>query len=223
ARGGSKGLPGKNIYPLCGKPLIAYSIEAAQRCEYVERIIVSTDSHEIAEAAIHHGAEVPFLRPFELSGDKADLGSVIANALETLEYQGYSPDSHIVLLPTSPFRTKGLLDHLCSLLGTGYKTVNTVRTIIHPAYLYGMETTGKLYTIREEEAGIQNKLYFRNYGLFGGANKYGQLPNYAQIIDDPIMLIDIDTFDDMRVAESILQMQIFDFDAADTGSEKVHA
>nr|WP_321397818.1 acylneuraminate cytidylyltransferase family protein [uncultured Desulfobacter sp.] len=216
-------MPGKNIYPLCGKPLIAYSIEAAQRCKYVERIIVSTDCHEIAEIATHYGAEVPFLRPAELSGDKANLGTVIGNTLGILEYQGYSPEAHIVLLPTSPFRTKGLVDRLGSLLEAGYKSVTTVRTINYASSLYGVKSTGQLYVLQDKEENTQNKLYFRHYGLFGGTNKYGQLPNYAQIIDDPIMLIDIDTFDDLCIAEAILQMKGFNFDSQDTGRRNVHA
>ena len=69
ARGGSKGLPGKNVRPLAGKPLIAWSIEHARAVERIDRIIVSTDSHEIADVARQNGAEVPFMRPKDLSSD----------------------------------------------------------------------------------------------------------------------------------------------------------
>src|SRR5277367_6641535 len=69
ARGGSKGLPGKNIRPLSGKPLIAYTIEAAKRATSIDRIILSTDSEEIAEVGVKYGAEVPFLRPPMLAND----------------------------------------------------------------------------------------------------------------------------------------------------------
>ena len=71
ARGGSKGLPGKNIKPLDGKPLIAYSIEAGKKSRYINNIYVSTDSPDIAAAAEQYGAIVPFLRPAELAGDRA--------------------------------------------------------------------------------------------------------------------------------------------------------
>ncbi|MBF0233638.1 MAG: acylneuraminate cytidylyltransferase family protein [Desulfamplus sp.] len=167
ARGGSKGLPGKNIYPLCGKPLIAYSIEAAQKCKSVDRIIVSTDSYEIAEVARSYGAEVPWLRPLTLSGDKADLGSVIGSTLWQLESQGYIPDAHVVLLPTSPFRTRGLLNYLCSMLEKGCKSVNTVRSI-KPRLFCEIDSSGVLHPLQMKEFYDSKKKFFKSYGLLGG-------------------------------------------------------
>jgi N-acylneuraminate cytidylyltransferase len=77
ARGGSKGLPGKNIKELCGKPLIAWTIEQAKSCSDIDRIVVSTDDSEIAEIAKKYGAEVPFIRPAELASDTASTIDVI--------------------------------------------------------------------------------------------------------------------------------------------------
>jgi CMP-N,N'-diacetyllegionaminic acid synthase len=105
ARGGSVGVPGKNIRNFCGKPLIAYSIAAAQESGVFDRIIVSTDSPEIAEIARQHGAEVPFLRPAELATPTASGASVALHALDYLrDNEGYEPECFFVLQPTSPLR-----------------------------------------------------------------------------------------------------------------------
>jgi len=106
ARGGSKLLPRKNVLPLAGKPLIAYSIDAAKESGVVDRIVVSTDDAEIAEVSKAYGAEIPFLRPAELSGDTATSEDAIRHAIEWLRNEeGYSPDYLLLLQPTIPFRT----------------------------------------------------------------------------------------------------------------------
>ena len=84
ARGGSKGVPGKNIKPLGGVPLIGRSILVAKQVERIERVIVSTDSQEIAQVAKEYGAEVPFMRPMELAGDKSSEWHVWQHALDYL-------------------------------------------------------------------------------------------------------------------------------------------
>lgn len=84
ARGGSKGLPGKNIKPLCGKPLIGWTIEQAKACEYIDEIFVSTDSQEIADVAENFGVKVPSLRPQELASDTASSMDVILYTLNLL-------------------------------------------------------------------------------------------------------------------------------------------
>jgi CMP-N-acetylneuraminic acid synthetase len=106
ARGGSKGVPRKNIRLLCGKPLIVHTIETAQKCPLINRIIVSTDDREIAETARKAGAEVPFMRPKELAQDDTAKLPVIKHAIQFLESQGYSPDIVVDLDPTSPLRTE---------------------------------------------------------------------------------------------------------------------
>lgn len=106
ARGGSKRLPGKNLLPIAGKPLIAWTIQAAQECGIFDRIIVSTDSEEIATIAKSFGAEVPFLRPTELAGDQTTTIDVLIHLLGKLTSQNSLPFTHLTLLqPTSPLRT----------------------------------------------------------------------------------------------------------------------
>ena len=104
ARGGSKGVPGKNIKDLNGKPLIAYTIEAAVSSGIFERTIVSTDSREIADVAVSYGAEVPFLRPADISGDLVSSDDVILHALAYFEQHGALYKEVCKLQPTSPMR-----------------------------------------------------------------------------------------------------------------------
>ena len=104
ARGGSKGLPGKNVRLLAGKPLIGWSIRTAKQVERISRVIVSTDSVDIARTAREHGAEVPFMRPPELAQDDSPELSVWRHALSYLENQRYGMDALVVIPPTSPLR-----------------------------------------------------------------------------------------------------------------------
>lgn len=116
ARGGSKGLPGKNLLPLAGKPVIAWSIEQALHSARLERVIVSTDSPEIAETARAWGAEVPFLRPAELAQDTTPHIDVVEHALAWLkEREGYRPDYLCTIQPTSPLRAPDDLDNIIAL------------------------------------------------------------------------------------------------------------
>lgn len=105
ARGGSKGLPGKNILPLCGKPMIAYTIEAAKQSKYIDHIIVSTDDQQIAEIALEYGAEVPFLRPDYLASDTAQAVDNYIYTVERLSKEwNITIEEFVVLQPTSPLR-----------------------------------------------------------------------------------------------------------------------
>ena len=106
ARGGSKGIPGKNIIPLGGKPLIAWTIEAAKAVDTIDRLIVSTDDEAIAHVAQDYKCEVPFLRPPELAEDETAGIDVVLHALDELDYF----DVIVLLQPTSPFRTAAQID-----------------------------------------------------------------------------------------------------------------
>lgn len=105
ARSGSKGVPDKNIRQLCGKPLMAYAIEAALATGVMDAVVVSTDSERYAEVARQHGAQVPFLRPAELSGDTSLASAYIVHAIETLRSTGRVYDYFALLQPTTPLRT----------------------------------------------------------------------------------------------------------------------
>lgn len=102
ARRGSKGLPLKNIWPLAGKPLLAWPIAAARASAHVDRVIISTDDQEFADIAVAHGADAPFLRPAELASDTAPSIGFILHALDTLTEAGEVYDYVVLLEPTSP-------------------------------------------------------------------------------------------------------------------------
>lgn len=105
ARGGSKGLPGKNIKPLMGKPVIAYTIEQAKQSKHIDRIIVSTEDFEIAEVSKEYGAEIPFMRPAELSRDNSSTIDVLLHAIDWLEKEdNYFFEILVLLHVTTPLR-----------------------------------------------------------------------------------------------------------------------
>jgi N-acylneuraminate cytidylyltransferase len=118
ARGGSKGIPRKNLKLLAGKPLIAYAIETARGCKLLDRLIVSTDDHEIAEVAKQYGAEVPFLRPAELARDDSPEWLAWQHAIHTLEVAPGAPkiDVLVSVPTTSPLRSVQDLEACIQLL-----------------------------------------------------------------------------------------------------------
>ena len=112
ARGGSKGIPGKNIKDLAGKPLIAYTIEAAKKSKYIDRVVVSTDDEEIARVSREYGAEIPFMRPAEYARDNTTSNETILHALNWFEKnENYRPEYFTLLQPTSPFRSQTDIDN----------------------------------------------------------------------------------------------------------------
>ncbi|MDP3791588.1 MAG: acylneuraminate cytidylyltransferase family protein [Candidatus Omnitrophota bacterium] len=116
ARGGSKSIPGKNIKILAGKPLIAWTIEAALKCKGLSRVIVSTNDEKIAKVSKRHGAEVPFRRPGELSKNESPHISVVLHAIDWLKkHEACYPDYIMLLQPTSPFRTTEDMENVIKL------------------------------------------------------------------------------------------------------------
>ncbi|MBE7432738.1 MAG: acylneuraminate cytidylyltransferase [Anaerolineales bacterium] len=133
ARGGSKGIPRKNIRPFAGYPLIAWSIAAAKQSSLVTRIIVSTDDEEIASVAREWGAETPFLRPAELAQDKTTDLPVFEHALKWLEeIEGYHPDVVVQLRPTSPIRPRTMVDEAVNVL-LNHEDADCVRGVVPAA------------------------------------------------------------------------------------------
>ena len=111
ARGGSKGLPRKNVLELEGKPMIAWTISAALQAECVTDVVLSSDDDEIMDVATRYGCDVPFKRPAELASDTASVIDVVLHALDVLPSFGYSEYDYVLLLqPTSPLRTEGHID-----------------------------------------------------------------------------------------------------------------
>ncbi len=116
ARGGSKGIPRKNIKLLAGKPMIAYIIEAVKKAKGIDRVLVSTEDVEIAEVAKKYGAEVPFLRPSELAEDGVATLPVLQHMISELQRrEGYTPDYVLLVYPTSPLLTTERIEQAVNL------------------------------------------------------------------------------------------------------------
>jgi CMP-N-acetylneuraminic acid synthetase len=116
ARGGSRGIPRKNLRPLAGIPLIAHVIASARAVPALDRIVVSTEDAEIARVAAEAGAEVPFLRPSELAGDDVPTLPVLRHAVAQLEAGGYRPEIVVLLYTTSPLLTPGRIAEAIALI-----------------------------------------------------------------------------------------------------------
>jgi len=147
ARGGSKGIPRKNIRLFAGYPLIAWSVAAAKQSELVTRIIVSTDDEEIAAVAREYGAETPFLRPLELAQDRSTDLPVFEHALKWLEdVESYRPDVIVQLRPTSPIRPRSMVDDAIRILADHSKA-DCVRGVVpaaqNPFKMWRFEDEGK--------------------------------------------------------------------------------
>lgn len=142
ARGGSKGLPRKNILPIAGKPLIAWTIEAALACKRIDRVIVSTDDFEIATIAKQVGAEVPFMRPADLASDDAPGIAPLLHAIDML------PRYHTVLLlqPTSPLRDTCDIEAVLDLSNgqNVFSAVSVCEVEDHPFWTYAIDNGGRL-------------------------------------------------------------------------------
>ncbi|KOY50666.1 cytidylyltransferase domain-containing protein [Polaribacter dokdonensis] len=216
ARSGSKGLPGKNIKLLEGKPMIAYTIEAALKAKKVEKVIVSTNSDEIAQISLKHGAEVPFLRPEHLASDTA---LAIDNYIYTIDKlndeNNCSIENLIVLQPTSPLRTSVDIDLAIELFDK--KEADSVVSYCkeaHPIKWHKhINGDGLIIPIFDEKlSNRQEELptFYPNGAIFIfkysflKSRKYYSDKSYAYIMDRKNS-IDIDFMEDFEYAEYLLK------------------
>lgn len=173
ARGGSKGLPGKNIKNLCSKPLIAHTIEAALKAEGIERVIVTTDSEEIAAVAREYGAEVPFLRPAALAGDTSSAVDVYLHAVDFLEKEsGRSIEKFMVLLPTAPLRNSVNIEQaLRQFYEKNAETLISMREAETPiSWYYEMNIEGRVKNLGlDAENAVKNRQVNKKYYIPNGA------------------------------------------------------
>ena len=164
ARGGSKGIPRKNLRMIAGKPLVVWSIEQALASSMVDRVVVSTDSPEIADVAARHGAEVPFLRPAELATDSAPTEPAMLHAVRHLqETDDYTPRSVLLLQPTCPIRKRGSIDRaLRQFLDDGVESMVSVREI-HPFLWRNEKAPHASYDImnrpRRQDVSVAERLF----------------------------------------------------------------
>lgn len=157
ARGGSKGLPGKNIKPLLGHPLIAYSILAAKQSSFITRTIVSTDDEQIAHVALAYGAEIPFMRPSKIAQDASIDFEVFTHALNWLHSnENYSPDYVVQLRPTSPVRNIALID-TCMQKMIDYPEADSLRVITEAPV-----TPYKMWVVEDDSSYMKPLLHLNN-------------------------------------------------------------
>lgn len=146
ARAGSKGIKDKNIIDLKGKPLIAYSIEAAKRSKYIDRVVVSTDGDDIASVAKDWGADVPFLRPDYLASDTAKTIDAVLHCIQELEKSGEKYDYLVLLQPTQPLRQGFHIDEaiekILELEAQSLASVSKVKE--HPVLIRTISENGEL-------------------------------------------------------------------------------
>jgi CMP-N-acetylneuraminic acid synthetase len=219
ARGGSKAVPRKNVIPVAGKPLIAWTIEAALGCPGVSRSIVSTDDREIAEVAEKHGAEVPFLRPSELARDDSTSFDVAAHALEWLAGQDETPPDYLLLLqPTSPLRTSDDIDGAIALARerNSAAVVGVCEASPHPFLARRIEADGTLHRFIEA-GGMPSRrqdfppAYFVNGAIYLNrpasllATRSFQPPGALAYTMPRERSLDIDTPWDVRLADLLLR------------------
>jgi N-acylneuraminate cytidylyltransferase len=223
ARSGSKGIPGKNMKLLNGKPLIQWVIECALSSE-TSRTLVSTDSEEIADYALSLGAEAPFLRPADLSIDEVPIEPVLRHAYEFYtERLGWRPDALLLLLPTAPFRTWEDINQAIQIFKTGKVSsvfsVTPAEANLNPNWMVTRESNGLIRLCNGkpmEQILLRRQLlpdaYIRNDYVFilDPKNLYDKIPNLYGSIPEILICdadrddVDINTARDWRIAELLL-------------------
>jgi CMP-N-acetylneuraminic acid synthetase len=219
ARGGSKGLPGKNLRKLGAMSLIGHAVASAREARRISRFIVSTDSGAIAEEARRHGAEVPFLRPAELASDQAGMLGVLQHAVGWLEREARRrPDLVVTLQPTSPFRTGEEIDRTIEkVIETGADSAQTLsEASYHPFFMKTLDHDDRTVAlfpdghkfVRRQDA---PPIYQPSGAVY--VTRYAPLMERGQILGDDNRglemgfeaSVNVDTEWDFLLAELILQ------------------
>lgn len=218
ARGGSKGIPGKNIKPLAGKPLIGYSIEVARQLAPDEDICLSTDDARIAAVASgQFGLEVPFLRPAEISTDTSSTRDALLHALDYYASMGRHYGTLVILQPTSPLRTAADVRAAMELYTPDIDMVVTVKEAATNPYYNAFEPDGEgflriskgdgLYTRRQDAPKVweyNGAVYVVNVASLRQMNM-GEFPRRRMCPMDASRSVDLDTPVDWLVAEMLIR------------------
>lgn len=213
ARGGSKRIPRKNIKPFLGKPIIAYSIEAALQTGLFDEVMVSTDDEEIADVAKKYGAKVPFMRSEKTSNDFATTAEVMTEVMETYEQNGNHFDYVCCIYPTAPFITSEVLAQAMKLLEEGDSdcVIPVVKFSFPPQRCVVVNEAGKLVPKWPECMKMRSQdlePYYHDCGQFYCMRvdrfleqKEMWMKDITPFIQDEINVQDIDTEEDWRIAE----------------------
>jgi CMP-N-acetylneuraminic acid synthetase len=218
ARGGSKGVPRKNVRPLAGRPLVAYAADAARQSGVVDRIVLSTDDEEIASVGRASGIDVPFMRPAAIAADETPMLAVIEHAVAELSAGGWTPDLIVLLQPTSPLRRPEHIRAAVALLReTGADAVVSVVALprhLSPDYVMRI-ADGRLVPFLPEGAAITRRqdaraAYSRDGTVYAFARTtlerwhsiYGE--DARPLVIDARESLSIDSPEDWDAAERIL-------------------
>lgn len=222
ARGGSKGVPRKNLRELGGRPLVAWAVSAGIEAKTVTRVVCSTDDGEISAAARAAGADVPFMRPAELAADATPDLPVLAHALQQLGADGYRPDVVVWLRPTAPLVTGRDVDGAVDLLlETGADAVRSVCQVEHhPSWMRRLEGDKLLPYVDggDRSSALQRQALPAAFRLTGGVDvvRTSAIPASGSPFDvgdvrayvmPPERSIDIDSELDLRLAEVVLGLE----------------
>lgn len=215
ARGGSKGIKNKNIKNLNGKPLISYTIQAALSCSYVDKVLVSTDSAEIASIANMYGADTPFLRPSYLATDTSKTIDAVMHTLHFFKDSGSSYDIFCLLQPTSPLRTSEDIERSLELfVDNSFRSlvsVNEARS--HPVMMRKIDKSGRLLHLVSKNSTVRRQELEKIYEVNGSIyiNLCSEINKGTSFNDNEIPFvmatehaIDIDTNEDFIIAEAFL-------------------
>lgn len=219
ARGGSKGLPGKNILLLGNKPMIAHSIIAAQNSSYKGTVLVSTDDIKIADVAKQYSAEVPFMRPAELANDTAATIDVIFHALEFYKTKGQTFDIVVLLQPTSPLRITEDIENAIKIMfeKKAEAVVSVCPADHHPLWANTLPESGSMKQFLRDEVKGKNRQQLPVYYRLNGAvfvSSVAALYKHKTFIHENTYSyvmpenrsIDIDNFLDFKMAELLIKI-----------------
>jgi CMP-N,N'-diacetyllegionaminic acid synthase len=221
ARGGSKGVPGKNTRLLCGKPLLQYTVEAALEARLLSRLVLSTESEEIAGVGRSCGLDVPFMRPQELAEDNTPMLPVVQHAVRWMENQGERFDAVCLLQPTNPLRRSEDIDACIELLDTtGADAVVTIKAVPaehNPHWVYFQNGSSFLRLSTGEDAPVSRRqdlppafhregsVYVTRRDVLMETNSlYGK--KLAGLLVDAESTVNIDSLQDWTRAEELLML-----------------
>ena len=220
ARGGSKGLPGKNIKILNGKSLINHCIDFARYFTSNENICLSTDCSEIIDSALENNYNVPFTRPSFLSNDGASTNDVILHALEYYKSKNKFFDLVVLLQPTTPFRKKGDLKNMLNSWDKEIDLMVSVKESHDSPYFTLYEEKSNDFLVKSKKSNFSRRQDLPKVYAFNGSlylfnveslkskkiNEFNKIKKY--VMEDPVYSIDIDTHFDWLVAETVIKNKL---------------